>query len=227
MVSDAAPPRRRGAGSCSRIWTTPRVARSCSQHTIGLAGKVISDTARANADPPVTQVLEISDPGIRTSDNGKCLGVHGLPVAAQSDSTSGRDDQRGTGFQPAALYQLHRSSNGGRPAGAGRRGVMPAARWELADYTEYAGLPPQVYVVPAPTQYPPEAITCARPRRAETARSTVPTVHSTLIPIIITPILLFIRTGPLNPGSSGSGPLSSAVILANTTRTTAAASSLC
>ena len=140
MVSDAAPPRRRGAGSCSRIWTTPRVARSCSQHTIGLAGKVISDTARANADPPVTQVLEISDPGIRTSDNGKCLGVHGLPVAAQSDSTSGRDDQRGTGFQPAALYQLHRSSNGGRPAGAGRRGVMPAARWELADYTEYAGI---------------------------------------------------------------------------------------
>ena len=75
MVSDAAPPRPRGAGSCSRIWTTPRVARSCSQHTIGLAGKVISDTARATADPPVTQVLEISDPGIRTSDNGKCLRI--------------------------------------------------------------------------------------------------------------------------------------------------------
>jgi hypothetical protein len=82
---------------------------------------------------------------------------------------------------------------------------QPDGSWRITQNTP--GLPPQVYVVPAPTQYPPEAITCARPRRAETARSTVPTVHSTLIPIIITPILLFIRTGPLNPGSSGSGPL--------------------
>jgi hypothetical protein len=58
---------------------------------------------------------------------------------------------------------------------------QPDGSWRITQNTP--GLPPQVYVVPAPTQYPPEAITCARPRRAETARSTVPTVHSTLIPI--------------------------------------------
>src|SRR6516165_12275764 len=28
----------------------------------------------------------------------------------------------------------------GRPEGAGRRGVVPAARWELADHPEYAGI---------------------------------------------------------------------------------------
>jgi len=68
------------------------------------------------------------------------LRVRGLPVAAQSDDTSRHDHHCGTGVQPATLHQLHRSGNGRRPAKAGRRGVVPAARWELADHPDYAGI---------------------------------------------------------------------------------------
>src|SRR5262249_40989241 len=40
-----------------------------------VAGKIISDTARPNANPFAMQVLEIADPGIRASDDGKCLWI--------------------------------------------------------------------------------------------------------------------------------------------------------
>src|SRR5215813_4220884 len=40
-----------------------------------IAGKVVSDAARANANPFATQVLEIAYPGIRASNNGKCLRI--------------------------------------------------------------------------------------------------------------------------------------------------------
>src|SRR5215472_934180 len=70
-------------------------------------------------------------------DIGDRLGVHRLPVTAQSDGASGRDHHGEAGLQPAALHQLHGSGNSGRRAGAGCRGGVPAARWELADYPEY------------------------------------------------------------------------------------------
>jgi hypothetical protein len=41
----------------------------------GIAGEVLSNTARANADPLPTQVLEIAYAGIGASDNGKCFRV--------------------------------------------------------------------------------------------------------------------------------------------------------
>ena len=40
-----------------------------------IAGKIISDTARADTDPFAAQVLEIAYPGIRASNNGKCFRI--------------------------------------------------------------------------------------------------------------------------------------------------------
>src|ERR1700739_230084 len=42
-----------------------------------IASEVISDPARADADPLATQILEIAYAGIGPSDNGKCLRVEG------------------------------------------------------------------------------------------------------------------------------------------------------
>src|SRR5215831_21116392 len=58
-------------------------------------------------------------------------GVHGLPVPTESGRSADRRGSSGCGYhrptagRPAALHELHGSSNGGRPAAAECRGVVP------------------------------------------------------------------------------------------------------
>src|SRR5215471_10997049 len=57
-----------------------------------IAGEVISHTARANAHPLVTQVLEIAYAGIGASDNGKCFRVQ-CDYHAELRSGTGRRER--------------------------------------------------------------------------------------------------------------------------------------
>src|SRR6516165_801065 len=62
-------------GRCEFQHTFGTGSRPAIKSEDDIAGKVISNTSRANAHPLATQVLEIADAGIGTSDNGKCFRV--------------------------------------------------------------------------------------------------------------------------------------------------------